>query len=102
MKKQTLFEKQCETVLSTITATNLEDATPLKTIINRTGYTRRMVTDCIHKLREEHPICATKVAPGGYWIGDKSDLIRLERTLRAEANTTYNTAENIKRQINKL
>ena len=64
----------------------------LKTV---TGLTRRQITDIIRDLRLNHPICSTKVAPGGYWIGDNSDIRALIADMRTSANTLLATADNL-------
>lgn len=61
----------------------------------KTGLTRREITDIIRDLRFNHPICSTKVAPGGYWLGKGSDLRALIADMRATANTLLATADNL-------
>ena len=61
----------------------------------RTGLTRRVITDIIRDLRVNHPICSTKTAPGGYWIGRGSDIRALIADMRSSANTLNNTADNL-------
>lgn len=64
------------------------EAKPCSYFTSLTGFKRREFTDIIQKLREEHPICATKEAPGGYWLGNSRDCLEMSISMQAVANTT--------------
>lgn len=93
--------KDKELVLAAITGTK-GNPTKLSTIRRVTGFSRKKVTESIRLLREEYPICSTKNAPGGYWLGDADDLRVNIMVLNAEANTTFETANNLSNLLHKM
>lgn len=64
------------------------EAKPGSYFTSITGLKRREFTDIIQKLREEHPICATKEAPGGYWLGNAMDCLEMSKSLDVISNTS--------------
>ena len=60
-----------------------------------TGYTRREITDVIKQLRKDYPICSTREAPGGYWLGDSVDIKRMEAYYEKSINTMQQTIDNL-------
>lgn len=95
MNREFTFKDQCDAVL-TVFQNNPNHLVSLSQLKNRTGFSRREITDSIRALRKIYPICATKVSPGGYWMGDESDVKKLVISLNCAANTMIETANNLK------
>ena len=77
-----------------------ENPTQMRTLENRTGLSRRAITDIIRDLRIDYPICSTKIAPGGYWLGKGSDLKALIADMRSTATTLLASADNLNQLLN--
>lgn len=91
-----------ETVLATIERGTKEYPVSVRRIKMMTGVPRKTITGAIRELRKDHPICSTKTPPGGYWIGSAEDVKINIKVLNAEANSTFETANNLSALLKKM
>lgn len=95
------LSENCYRVLSVISK-DRNHPTFMRDIRSLTGLSRRRITDAVRELREKYPICSTKYEPGGYWIGNKDDLQEVILSLQRTAETTLETADNLRRLYAKM
>ena len=65
---------EIEMIIVSLISRDKKNPTSMKALRDRTGMTRREITEVIKSARRFYPICATRIAPGGYWIGGKDDI----------------------------
>ncbi len=75
---------------------------PMQYFRDNTGMSRRTITDTIRYLRKDYAICATREAPGGYWIGDIDDIDSTIHMLMQSKYTVDNTIRQMLRHRYKL
>lgn len=95
------LSENCERVLSVISK-DRNHPTHVREIKALTGLSRRRITDAVRELRKDYPVCSTKYEPGGYWIGNKEDVLDVIVSLHRTAETTLDTAYNLRKLYNKM
>lgn len=90
-----MFKSEMHEFILSLISKDRENPTQMTTLKSRTGLSRRAITDIIRDLRIDYPICSTKIAPGGYWLGKGSDLQALIADMRSTATTLLASADNL-------
>lgn len=68
-----------------------KNAVTIESLKRSTGFSRRVITDCMQYLRKEGiPVCSCNSQPGGYFIANNQDEIMdyLERLIEIDSGIT--------------